>query len=55
LKIDFKKAYDKVKWPFLFQTLRMKGFSSKWITWIKSFIGGNVAINVNDEVGHFFK
>jgi hypothetical protein len=27
LKIDFEKAYDKVKWPFLFQTLRMKGFS----------------------------
>ena len=25
-KIDFKKAYDKVKWSFLQQTLRMKGF-----------------------------
>jgi hypothetical protein len=37
LKIDFEKAYDKVKWPFLFQTLRMKGFSTKWISWIKSF------------------
>ena len=24
LKIDFEKAYDKVKWPFLFQALRMK-------------------------------
>ena len=28
-KIDFEKAYDKVKWPFLLQTLRMKGFSPK--------------------------
>ena len=28
-KIDFEKAYDKVKWSFLQQTLRMKGFSSK--------------------------
>jgi hypothetical protein len=56
LKIDFEKAYDKVKWPFLFQTLRMKGFSTKWISWIKSFfIGGSVAINVNDDVGHFFQ
>jgi hypothetical protein len=27
-KIDFEKAYDKVKWPFLWQTLRMKGFAS---------------------------
>jgi hypothetical protein len=26
LKIDFEKAYDKVKWSFLQQTLRMKGF-----------------------------
>jgi hypothetical protein len=55
LKIDFEKAYDKVKWHFLFQTLRMKGFSTKWISWIKSFvIGGSVAINVNEDVEHFF-
>jgi hypothetical protein len=27
LKIDFEKAYDKVKWSFLQQTLRMEGFS----------------------------
>jgi hypothetical protein len=26
LKIDFEKTYDKVKWPLLFQTLKMKGF-----------------------------
>jgi hypothetical protein len=56
LKIDFEKAYDKVKWPFMFQTLRMKGFSSKWISWMKSFVtGGSVAINVNDEVGYYFQ
>jgi hypothetical protein len=28
-KIDYEKAYDKVRWSFLFQTLRMKGFASK--------------------------
>ena len=28
-KIDFEKAYDKVKWLFLQQTLRMKGFSEE--------------------------
>jgi hypothetical protein len=56
LKIDFEKAYDKIKWHFLFQTLRMKGFSTKWISWIKSFvIGGSVAINVNEDVEHFFQ
>jgi hypothetical protein len=26
LKLDFEKAYDKVKWYFLHQTLRMKVF-----------------------------
>jgi hypothetical protein len=26
IKLDFEKAYDKVKWSFLQQTLRMKGF-----------------------------
>jgi hypothetical protein len=56
LKLDFEKAYDKVKWLFLFQTLKMKGFSTKWISWIKSFVtGGSVAINVNEDVGHFFQ
>ncbi|WVZ62771.1 LOW QUALITY PROTEIN: hypothetical protein U9M48_012475, partial [Paspalum notatum var. saurae] len=39
-KIDFEKTYDKVRRPFLLQTLRMKGFSPKWITWVRSFISG---------------
>jgi hypothetical protein len=56
LKIDFEKAYDKVRWSFLFQTLEMKGFLAKWISWIKSFVnGGSVAVNVNEDVGHFFQ
>jgi hypothetical protein len=63
LKIDFEKAYDKVKWSFLFQALCMKGFSPcmkgfspKWVSWVKSFIsGGSVLVNINDDVGKFFK
>jgi hypothetical protein len=35
-KIDFEKAYDKVKWPFLQQALRMKDFHPKWCEWIKT-------------------
>ena len=54
-KIDFEKAYDKVKWPFVLQTLRMKGFSSKWCSWINFImIGGHVGIKVNDQVGANF-
>jgi hypothetical protein len=55
LKLDFEKAYDKVKWSFLQQTLRMKGFCPRWCTWIENFIsGGSVGIKVNDDIGHYF-
>ena len=55
-KIDFEKAYDKVKWPFLLQTLRMKGFDKKWCDLIQNFImGGSVGVRVNDNIGHFFQ
>ena len=52
-KIDFEKAYDKVKWNFLLQMLRLKGFSPKSIEWIKSFIsGGSVAVRNMAPLGH---
>ena len=56
LMIDFEKAYDKVKWSFLQQTLRMKGFSDEWRSMIDSFVsGGSVAIKVNDDIGRYFQ
>ena len=55
-KIDFEKAYDKVKWSFLQQTLRLKGFSSKWCRWVEGMIsGGNVGIKVNDGIDPYFQ
>jgi hypothetical protein len=55
LKLDFKKAHDKVKWSFLQQTLRMKGFSEKWCLWISQFVTkGSVGIKVNDDAGRYF-
>jgi mannosylglycoprotein endo-beta-mannosidase len=39
-KIDFEKAYDKVKWSFLQQTLRMKIFATKWCSLIQQFVQG---------------
>jgi hypothetical protein len=56
LKLDLKKAYDKVKWSFLQQTLRMKSFSPEWRALINNFVsGGNVAIRVNDDMGRYFQ
>ena len=55
-KVDFEKAYDKVKWPFLQQALRMKGFHEGWRSQIETFTQkGSVGIKVNDDVGHYFQ
>jgi hypothetical protein len=55
-KIDFEKAYDKVKWPFLQQVQQMKGFDPVWCNWINNFVqGGSVGIRVNDDIGHYFQ
>jgi len=56
LKLDFEKAYDKVNWSFVQQTLRMKGFSSTWCKWIEEVVSrGSVGIKVNEKVGRNFQ
>jgi hypothetical protein len=38
------------------QTLRMKGFSTEWCSWIVSdMMGGHVGIKVNDKIGMDFQ
>ena len=55
-KVDFEKAYDKVKWPFLQQALHMKGFDQAWRQQVDSFKKkGSVGIKVNDDIGHYFQ
>lgn len=50
-KLAFEKAYGEVKWPFLQQTLRMKGFAQGWCEMIVPFVqGGQVGIRVNDDI-----
>jgi hypothetical protein len=56
MKIDFEKAYDKVKWDFLQQVLRMKGCDPTWCQWINQYVSkGSVGIKVNDQLGHYFQ
>jgi hypothetical protein len=56
LKLDFEKAYDKIKWSFLQQILRMKGFSPEWRALINDFVSrGSVEIQVNDDTGWYFQ
>jgi hypothetical protein len=37
-KIDFEKAYDKVKWLFLQQVMRMKGFHTSCCQLVEQFV-----------------
>ena len=54
LKLDFEKAYDKMKWPFLQQVLRIEGLP-KWCAWIDQVSKGVVGVKVNDDLGHYFQ
>ena len=54
-KIDFEKAFDKIKWPFLYQILEQKGFPSEWIDMVMKIVtSGEVGIRINGEVGPYF-
>jgi hypothetical protein len=37
-KIDFEKAYDKAKWPFLQDAMCINGFDLKRCEWIKKLL-----------------
>jgi len=56
LKVDFEKAYDRVRWDFLEKVMKGKGFPTKWINWTMSTVrGGRVCINVNGERSEYFR
>jgi hypothetical protein len=55
LKLDFKKAYDKVHWGFLIQCLHKAGFSETWCNWIKKVMEqGTISVKMNDTLGNYF-
>ena len=56
LKLDFEKAYDKVKWSFLFQCMATRGFCPIWCEWIKRVVSrGTVSVKMNNLFGSYIK
>nr|GEY26685.1 RNA-directed DNA polymerase, eukaryota, reverse transcriptase zinc-binding domain protein [Tanacetum cinerariifolium] len=50
IKVDFKKAFDSVKWDYLDETHKSFGFGHKWRTWISGCLNnamGFVLVNGN--------
>nr|GEX20504.1 RNA-directed DNA polymerase, eukaryota, reverse transcriptase zinc-binding domain protein [Tanacetum cinerariifolium] len=46
--VDFKKAYDSVRWDYLYDIMRKVGFGEKWCMWIQSCLRssrGSVIVN----------
>jgi hypothetical protein len=49
-KINFEKAYDKVRWDFVRELLERKGFPEGWIEQAMATVqGGHVCINKNGQ------
>lgn len=56
LKIDFEKAYNRVRWDFLERIMVGRGFPSQWIQWVMDTVkGGRVCVNVNGERSPYFR
>ena len=56
LKVDFEKAYDSVRWEFLYDMLSKMGFHSLWISWIRGCMdSATVSVLVNGSPTEEFK
>jgi len=56
LLLDFEKAFDRIKWGFLFTALAKLGFNSTWVNWVRTFYHeASSTIKINGEVGSVFQ
>ena len=56
LLLDFEKAYDRVNWTFLKQTMEQMGFHEQWITQVMSLnLNASASILVNGQSSKPFK
>ncbi|KAG7579199.1 hypothetical protein ISN45_Aa03g033600 [Arabidopsis thaliana x Arabidopsis arenosa] len=56
LKLDLEKAYDRIRWDFLEDTLVAAGLSASWVRWIMQCVTGpSMSILWNGEKTESFK
>ncbi|KAG7543761.1 Ribonuclease H-like superfamily [Arabidopsis thaliana x Arabidopsis arenosa] len=56
LKLDLEKAYDRIRWDFLEDTLTAARFPEKWVSWIMSCVTGpSMSLLWNGEKSDSFK
>jgi len=54
-KVDYEKAYDSVRWDFLYYMMDKLGFCEKWISWIRSWLeSASVSILLNEILNKEF-
>ena len=48
LKVDFGKAFDNLRWEFIWDVLAQMNFGTTWIAWMKGIIcSAQVSVLVN--------
>ena len=56
LTLDAEKAFDRVAWPFIFETCRKFGFDTKCISWLQIMYNRPTAsVRVNGTLSDSFK
>ena len=54
-KLDIEKAYDSIRWEFLYQVMGKMGFGGRWIRWIKWCIStASFSVLVNGSPAGYF-
>lgn len=55
IKIDFKKAFDSIEWPFLIRVMEARGFPMRWINWMRAIWSSSTSkISINGEYSRSF-
>ena len=56
ISLDAEKAFDRVRWDFLFYTLTKFGFKNNFISWIKVLYSSPlVAVRTNNNLSKYFE